>query len=338
MLLVVFGAGASYDSIPSCPLGTWVDLRPPLANQLFENRPIFTDALSHFPRCQAIVPYLQSSGGSVQVERELERLQGEADTDPERHRQLASVRFYLRLALYQCQRRWTELAKGVTTYKTLLDQIRHHRKPSQKVCLVTFNYDTLLEEALPSVGVNINGIEDYVSNADYMLIKIHGSIDWGREVGTPLTTNETESIWHAVDELVTRAAELHITQKYHRVVEQPIGRVAGRALFPAIAIPLELKRDFECPPAHIEFLTRMLPQVTKLLIIGWRGMDAPFLDLLKENLNPEVRAYVVAGNEKEVRGLVDKLNGEGIHVPQFFLGNGFTEFVVQRDGEEFFKS
>jgi len=52
MLLVIFGAGASFDSARTYPPGTKVRggdhlnnfHRPPLANELFENRPVFAEA------------------------------------------------------------------------------------------------------------------------------------------------------------------------------------------------------------------------------------------------------------------------------------------------------
>ena len=61
MLMVILGAGASYDSIPhlrasrSGPMAQ----RPPLANELFEER--FAGVLSYYPQLQPIVPWLQNA-------------------------------------------------------------------------------------------------------------------------------------------------------------------------------------------------------------------------------------------------------------------------------------
>jgi hypothetical protein len=66
MLMVIFGAGASYDSCPTYPPGSVafdeVGLgkldaygRPPLACELFANRPLFIKALGQFPQCKTIV-------------------------------------------------------------------------------------------------------------------------------------------------------------------------------------------------------------------------------------------------------------------------------------------
>ena len=71
MLLVIFGAGASYDSIPTYPPGTHIPTgdtlnkfhRPPLANELFENRPVFAEAITYLPECAPIVPRLRSLKG-----------------------------------------------------------------------------------------------------------------------------------------------------------------------------------------------------------------------------------------------------------------------------------
>src|SRR5207302_10386358 len=52
----------------------------------------------------------------------------------------------------------------------------------QKICFVTFNYDTMLDEELARLlGVQIKDMSDYAQR-DYALIKLHGSVNWGREV------------------------------------------------------------------------------------------------------------------------------------------------------------
>src|SRR5947208_9452386 len=118
--MVIFGAGASYDSLAVPPTGDGrVSLyRPPLANQLFDWR--FGDDIARFPRCQPVISYLQRP--NVNVEAELEKLQTDASGYPEGVRQLAAVRYYLQTMLWGCQDRWRTVTRGVTNYKTLLDQ------------------------------------------------------------------------------------------------------------------------------------------------------------------------------------------------------------------------
>lgn len=76
MLMVVLGAGASYDSVPSYPsrVGGYASMseRLPLAKDLFDNRPEFSDVMQRFPRCQPIVPYVRNPPPDRTVEQVLE--------------------------------------------------------------------------------------------------------------------------------------------------------------------------------------------------------------------------------------------------------------------------
>ena len=89
------------------------------------------------------------------MEQVLEKLQQESGEYPDRRRQLAAVRYYLNVMLWECVEGWNEVAKGVTNYATLLDEIRRWREADEQTCLVTFNYDTLLEGAFCTVGKQI---------------------------------------------------------------------------------------------------------------------------------------------------------------------------------------
>ncbi len=135
MLMVIFGAGASYDSVPHRRWGSrkfpGSEHRLPLANELFSDRELFTATMEEFPKCQPVVPRLRLK--NILVEQELQRLQLEAEEDPERHRQLAAVRYYLRSMLWQCEEHWGRVARGVTNYKSLLAQRRNWNKNREAV-------------------------------------------------------------------------------------------------------------------------------------------------------------------------------------------------------------
>lgn len=305
MLMVVFGAGASYDSIPSRPPKSYpttlMPFRLPLGHQLFDDRSDFVRDMSHFPKCQPIIPLLQNLPPDGSVERVLTTLQAEAKDYSERHSQLASIRFYLQLMLWNCERHWKKVAQGITNYKSLLDQLDRWRKPPNQICLVTFNYDTMLEDVLPTVGVAIQGLSDYIANKKYKLIKLHGSVNWAREVDTPIENVRQRDVSDVARELIDRAADLIVTQRYRVLTERPTAKSDDLALFPAIAIPVESKSDYECPPDHLEGFRACIPEVTKLLVIGWRATEITFLQLLAENFSQEVSTMVVAGSAKGER-------------------------------------
>lgn len=308
MLMVIFGAGASYDScatyrprMPAPPLSPPEAAsaeyhRPPLANSLFDNRDTFIHALDAFPQCKDIVPFLRDVSirqGAPSVESTLQRVQEE--TDPRRQQTLAAVQCYLYEAIRMCQERWSALTGGVSNYLTLLRGIEETHSRAERVSLVTFNYDTLLEDAMARRGHKIAAFEDYVGGESvFRMFKLHGSINWAREADYDLPSGLNLAHGPSVlQHLVENADHIHISDRF--VFGNPTvnSRNANRPWFPAIAIPVERKSQFECPPIILNELKEVLPSVTSILVIGWRAKEEHFLNLLNDNLKPPVRIFVV---------------------------------------------
>src|SRR5260370_13275746 len=131
-------------------------------------------------------------------------------------------------------------------------------------------------------------------HAFYKLFKLHGSVTWARQV-EPEIVSKSINPDEAMRLLTQRVADLRITDRYIFNRDRSLGIVQGTLAFPAIAIPVETKRNFECPPSQLEELIALLPQTSKILAIGWRATEAHFLALLKENLSRSVQMWIVAG-------------------------------------------
>ena len=87
---------------------------------------------------------------------------------PQRYKQLAAIRYYLHFVLWEVGNYWRSTHRGVTNYNTLLDDLERWRlRASEKVCLVTFNYDKILESALPVLGIDIRDLAGYITNDNY---------------------------------------------------------------------------------------------------------------------------------------------------------------------------
>ena len=358
MLMVIFGAGASYDSVPAYPPPQSGRLpiatphagdvannyhRPPLANQLFENRPLFANTIQLYSACEPIIPRLRNHHGET-VEAALQDLQEKADGYSRGPAQLAAVRYYLVHAISNTQRLWSNVACGVTNYKTFLDQIERTRRGHEKVCLVTFNYDTLLEEALADFDFRIGDLDHYIDgHSFYRVFKPHGSINWVRLVDAPIINPEETNSLILDRELIGKARELKLSTAFRMADPQTRNRIDGKPLFPAIAIPVDKKSLFECPQEHIDQLATILPEVTRLLLIGWRATEAHFLELLRKRLTPGIRLYTVAASEMEAVNINKALETA---LPGIFAGStpdvgpnayesGFTYFLLSRRAESF---
>jgi hypothetical protein len=349
MLMVIFGAGASFDSCPTYtgdsgpPGATTTDIfnrfyRPPLAKDLFANRPLFIQSLDAFPQCNAIIPRLRAPevvGGQRSIETVLQEIEGETNTYPRARQELAAVRCYLQRAISQCETQWRATTRGVTNYLTLLRNIESKRNTNEPVCLVTFNYDTLLEAALDDLGLGIKKMEDYTHRPVlFRVFKPHGSVNWARRVERNLPPNVNVKNPHAVLKYLIETAALPSSSTEIELCNQATMELLdGGPGFPAIAIPVEKKGSFECPPDMINQLKSALPSVSKILVIGWRATEDHFLDLLRRNLKPGVLIYVVGADGPDA----EKIR---VHIQEALTDNspsslaeqinGFTEFVRGR--------
>jgi hypothetical protein len=344
MLMVIFGAGASLDSAQACRLrivgGAIEDdgliWRPPLANGLFlDSHRAFGTFVERYPRIRAILQRLREPKRKS-VEEILESLQGEVKEYAERLAQLASVRFYLRDLLYACTNRWLGHTNGVTNYQDLIDQmLRRHRAEEETICLVTFNYDLLLERALMDFGFQLQEPRHFLAlHPVFKVFKLHGSVNWARYVEHPNSGGPAA--------LIDSGESMKLRREWLNVGENENSR-SGSLLWPSIAIPVQTKSwsTFECPEEHLEHLGHLLKRVTKVLIIGWQAREAHFLQMLKDDLPKLVSLMVVCGSWEAGKKVLDHFVeqvGPKVSPGSQVSAGGFTDFVVNGEGDEFFKA
>jgi hypothetical protein len=354
MLMVIFGAGASYDSsatlLPSNSLGS---SRPPLAKELFDTQR-FGGYIDKFRQCRPLISYLQGSGPDV--EQELEKWQNKASDRPERLSQLWAIRYYLQDMLSVCTYDWLKEIHGVTNYTTLLHEIDDERR-GEKVCLVTFNYDYLLEEALSSLKIRLTSIRDYMAG-NYLLVKLHGSINWARKVANfqvDTSKNQEQVVSDVIDlgprlffdsepQMISEITDT--SPRLKRLPEQPyfsiplIDRRDNPPLFPVLSIPVEHERGFECPAEHVQVLEEILPTVTKVLVIGWKAGDDLFRDLLIKKMGQAERITIISSNQASATKIATKIQNVGVKSSQYLSSKaeGFSEAITQGETQAFLKS
>jgi SIR2-like domain len=350
LLTIIFGAGASYDSSTSHPptsegrFGAHDPNRLPLADELFAERQLFAEVASHFPRLLSILSELRHRRHGVSVEQQLESIQAEASDHPDATKQLHAVRYYLQWAIWECQRRWTaQTTRGVTNYGTLLNQIERHRK-DEKVCLVTFNYDTLLEDAFRSIYKRFDSIDSYISGNDYSVFKLHGSVNWVHDLISDLRI-DSDNVTMA--NKAVEAQGWDIGGQFYMAPESPLPisfmPVPGKGyqvVVPAIAIPVQKKNRYECPLSHVQVLTDLISQTDKLVIIGWRGAEENFNGLLARGVlfHKSIPIMVVSGSSDGAAEIVATFQSMGIKEQDWRpFDGGFTQLVHAKKIEDFIK-
>jgi hypothetical protein len=339
MILVILGAGASYDSVAELPPGSSGPLteRPPLADELFGTRTVFREAVRRFPSCHEIVPLLRDRGGKS-LEEVLAELALEATVYPKRHQQLMAVRYYIQFVLRQVEEPWLwERATNVTNHKLLYDQIRRWVGPGLPIATVTFNYDTLVEHALAANGCALQSMDQYVADDRYTLFKLHGSANWFRKVAHRVSgAPDTDHQWQWAEFNMRHAEEIELLDEYGLSPTYPSGFEADGPVVPAIAIPVASKAAFECPSQHVEKLRELLPQVSRVVIVGWKAGERHLLDLMARGLPPDVPALVVCGNTKAGEATVEQLQRHNVPLTFTVANEGFSGMVVRRTLDRFF--
>jgi hypothetical protein len=200
------------------------------------------------------------------------------------------------------------------------------------------NHDLLLDNALHIFDFKTRLPEDHFNSHPVLkLFKLHGSVGWARYVDSPTDLAITPQ------GLIEIATSIRLSDKYTLVSSQE-ANADGKLLFPAIAIPVQTKTTdtFECPLSHLAYLNELLKSVTKILIIGWRGKEAHFLALLRSNL-PALQRIMVVSGDASAYATLDQFKKEiGPNAPLTAISEtittGFTDFVVNQQGDEFFKS
>jgi hypothetical protein len=329
--MVIFGAGASYNS--SLRPVDRPDGCPPLAQELFDDRPVFNRAISKYPECRPLVSHLRDQAALPDppvLEDVLARTLAQAGQNAETLRQLLALRFYLREAIAEHTSAWMDDIAGLTNYGRLLRRVGDWRaETNEQVVLVTFNYDVMLDTALTeqlALGDTFGQPSDYVRRDAWKLCTLHGSTNWMRKIRMPNPMVGVENAAHAI----SIAHELDLTSgtivRGQLPDKGPQSHTAAKdeadVYVPALAVPTTGKSTFETHPSHLEAFDAAVPQVDRLLIVGWRGIEAHVLDRIK-TIRPHYSLGIV---DPEAEAVCSRLEGAVIDD----LGNRRTASVGNR--------
>ncbi|MEX2245383.1 MAG: SIR2 family protein [Dehalococcoidia bacterium] len=336
-VLVILGAGASYDCVWRSEVGIDKKWRPPLADQLFSDEYLETRRkyASVASLAQQLNAELRLPGRDENFEVLLARLA--ANPTRQRRMQFREVPAYLRDLLGHVSRAYTTEAPSCYTrlFGQLLDA------GVGKVAFVTLNYDTLLERAIAEADGEPFSMDWYTQHDEWMVIKLHGSVNWGRRI----VQYPKEIRWGPGMRNVSAGPDVYLEllrniddleECTSDVVEIMLGNpetnwMRNEPYYPVLAVPVENKLQPVCPQAHLEALGSFLPLCTDVLAIGVSWRDKDLIDILNEGL-PDNANFLYVGWDDEYEECLDRFRAAVPHVPaarptDFSPANGFSDFI-----------
>ena len=323
------------------------ELRPPLATELFELRPSFTRILHEYPLAEQAAADIREvlSSGSIALEaflrdrlRDSEHTIGVVNTgDPSLPPTL----------LFEVSYWEYGLGSGYTAHPDVYDRLVNATLRVPEGNVVTLNYDTLLDNRLFMTGGPVS-IESYLApDKNWALIKLHGSIDWGRRVlnaprgavgNDPFLARVFASLGDQIsldDEITLRPARSISAMRGFAEGNIPVIDGMPAAFYPALSAPLGEQDELVCPKEHVEYVEEITGHWDPLdvLVIGYSGLDQGVLELLSWG-GRSINSLAVVSNSADSAELTAERISAHVRVadcvcgqrPAIF-GDGFAEFV-----------
>lgn len=328
-ILIITGAGASYDCAEHSQRGFNWHWRPPLVDGLFEDRAEFLRVLNSYPGAKAVTGLIrQRVQGGEPFEEVLKSLRDNSNTRIGRH--FLQVPLYLSDLFERVSSDFIET--GVSDYNTLIGYVEE--ADADRAMLATVNYDCLLDNAVSNwYGTKPSKVEHYINFAPgRSYAKLHGCCRWMHPVvsGVPPGVNLAEILSHTADS-VTWSSDILVGRP------DAFWRFDSFHVFPAISVPVAGKTEFTCE-LHADAFRGFAKEATRLLIVGFSCRDAHIVEILATAKSLR-RLLIVNGpggvageptwSEAALRlllGAAPHLDGQLDHSPgQAILNQGFHE-------------
>jgi hypothetical protein len=192
-----------------------------------------------------------------------EFLRTELGDSPHAHRrqQFRAVPLYLQHLLFDASAWDPEHNRGYTPHPDNYNRLISAALDLPEAVFITLNYDTLLDRRLFAYSP-LTSMDSYTdAGENWSLIKLHGSVDWGRQVTKGWEAQSSDPYLAATfaafgdDFTVERDVTLRLNADLRLVRQEgQSSQAGGRLFYPALSAPLGPGDELVCPPNHVAYL------------------------------------------------------------------------------------
>jgi hypothetical protein len=188
------------------------------------------------------------------------------------------------------------------------------------VCFVNFNYDILLDRACAAVwGRSLLDITSFDAESTASLVKPHGSAIWGWE----LAHGDRTVAWANPANALRSVEAVGTAQIAEGAQPFVLGHLLGprdpdystttqhRPVIPALALPVANKHEFVWPTEQNNFVEDLRARVNRVMLIGWRGLEPHFIDLLHRLVTPRHKTLVIRESEESAVAIAQRVHPSG---------------------------
>ncbi len=186
---------------------------------------------------------------------------------------------------------------------------------------ISFNYDTLLDQAVSINGGNLLNFSDYRKNR---LIKPHGSINWFLDRRNTDPYVNQENVFDIRVRYNMASNSMFNDVKQNAYLTQSIYHPFHRDLDDISHIFLKNGGHFACPLLFFPMTSKLheihkffvgeiitpgielIQKATSVFLIGYQAKDELVIEMLK-NVNPETRLYVVDRDSGQAKSIADRV-------------------------------
>lgn len=298
-LAIILGAGASHDCVPKLRPGEQArlgdpshlikqrDYQPPIVSSMFRNTAFNRFLNQHLEAADIFNDIRMEISEETSFEVALRR-RWVSDNQHIRSKMRCVPRalqqFFWRVSI--------DYTNQPANYMALVSQTVGR---GITTAFVTLNYDIILDMVLSRFRSWPHDqsltLKSYISLPDWLLVKLHGSVDWGYRLNVVESLTDAD---FATQEFRDRdRAEIQVLDNPQDL------RIGSYAALPALALPIEGKYGFVCPPRHEAALVDYLQGCTNFLFVGFSARDQDLLDFLSANVSRVRRLWIVTGPEDQ---------------------------------------
>ncbi len=357
--LIILGAGASFD-YSFDPNSKTKEFNPPLANDLFSDN--FMKVISKYSGAMNLSPEIILASRHDIESYFQEQWQKILEThNPILFSNLINIQFYLHhlfeeitsMNLNKRENNYWALAKKAHEYTT---------STGEHIAVVSFNYDTLFEEALTKqVKYEFDNMNNYIDFASrkILLFKPHGSYNWIRKIKGKINNSNPYPEYSKIKSLNDFAERIHnssisfnkinsmlsdeITVRHRSHIDfsashpQYNSQYLSYLYVPQLLIPFKDKDGFFMPKSHELVMGNFLTDINEILIIGWKGSEQKFLELLSKKFNNSSLKITIV-NKNDGQSVMDNFKHVSSEIEFINTECTFSNYIeiINSKNEHFF--